>query len=74
MPMNFAEKVKVTLHLCTALIDAVAEAGSCGAPRGIMYLGFMSHGYSLGEYQIIEEMCIESGRIEKIGDLLFIIA
>ena len=56
------------LLIIRTVADAIREAGSI--PSGHLYAMLMTYGCSLSQYESIIGILVESGRVEKRGDLL----
>ena len=62
---------KAIRAIADAIVESVAEAGSMGAPSGIVYAALNSFGVNLETYQRFISALVNAGRLEQRGNLLF---
>ena len=62
------EQAKSLNVAAAGILQAVDVAGSLGAPGGVLYMGLMSSGYSIAEYQAVVGALEEGGLVLKSGD------
>lgn len=56
-----------------AILEAVAAAGTTGAPGGVIYAALMAQGCSLSQYQTLMEGLVSVRRLRREGDLYFMV-
>jgi hypothetical protein len=65
------EQIKALQAAAKMFIDAVKEAGSLGAPAGVMYAAVMGK-LSLSQFEQIMSGLVRAGKLRKEGDLYFV--
>jgi hypothetical protein len=55
-----------------AILETVKEAGSNGAPGGVLYAALMAQGCSLNQFQSLMRGIVSGGKLRQDGDLYFI--
>jgi hypothetical protein len=65
------EQIKALQAVAKMFIDAVKEAGSLGAPAGVMYAAVMGK-LSLSQFEQIMSGLVRAGKLRKEGDLYFV--
>jgi hypothetical protein len=61
-------------EVLSALVETVREAGSMGAPGGLMYAALMGHGCSLEQFETLMSVLVRLGKVSKRGDCYFPVA
>ena len=56
-----------------AILDAVKEAGSTGAPGGVLYAALLDR-MSLHQFEQIMSALVKAGKLRREGDLYFWVA
>lgn len=59
--------------VCQIFIDAVKEAGTLGAPGGVLYSAVVDK-LSLQQFESIMSVLVQTGKLRKKGDLYFWVA
>lgn len=67
--MSQVEAAKALVKVINAVICTIEETPG-GCPAGVLYAGLMSQGCSLHQWEAIERIMLESGRVVKMGDVL----
>lgn len=57
--------------ICEAIIDAVAAAGTHGAPAGVLYAALMAYGFTLEKFQNYMGALVSAGKLRQEGNLYF---
>jgi hypothetical protein len=52
----------------SAIMDAVAAAGPCGAPGGIIYAALFAQGCTLNQFQTIMDALVRAGKVTRDGE------
>jgi hypothetical protein len=65
------EKQKAVWMILETIIDSVREAGSLGAPGGVLYAALMAHGCTLEQFEAIMAALVRTGRLRKSGQLYY---
>jgi len=68
------DQVTALRAVLDAILEAVAAAGPCGAPGGVIYAALMGQGCSLSQYQTLMDGLVSVRRLRREGDLYFIVA
>jgi hypothetical protein len=71
MSARTPEQIRALALVCSAILDAVREAGSTGAPGGVIYAGLMAAGCSLAQYEAMMGTLVRIGRLERRGEIYF---
>lgn len=69
-----AQQAQALKLIVESIIEAVAAAGSLGAPGGVIYAALMQYGCSLNQYESIMSALVRAGKLRKQGDLYFTVA
>lgn len=71
--MNLTPQQAAALRaIVEAVTEAVAAAGSLGAPGGVIYAALMGHGCSLSQYESLMGAMVRAGKLRRSGHLYFI--
>ena len=60
--------VRAAAAVVEVIQDAVREAGRLS--RGLLYLALMEHGCTLAQFEQVEAVLLDGGRVRRQGDLL----
>ena len=66
------DQMKAIRMIADAIVDSVREAGSHGAPAGVLYAAMMAHGCSLENFEGLMSLLVQVGRFRKSGHLYFV--
>jgi len=65
------EQIRTLKLIIDAILEAVKEAGSNGAPGGVLYAALMAKGCSLNQFQSLMRGIVNGGKLRQEGDLYF---
>lgn len=66
------QQIALLRQIADAITDAVAAAGSFGAPSGTLYAALMAQGCTLNQYEQIMAGLVRAGRLTQSGHLYFV--
>jgi hypothetical protein len=69
--MTNAEKKSALDLILDSVVEAVAVAGSHGAPGGILYAALMRYGCTYEHFECVMSILVARGRVTKSGQLYF---
>ena len=72
--MTNTQAVQAVRAIANIIEETACEAGSLGAPSGIVYAALMGVGVSLDTYQAILDGLAKAGRVSLHGDLIKAVA
>lgn len=55
--------------ITNAVLGTIREAGSMGAPGGLLYAALSSHGFSKQQFDQLMEAMVDAGKVRRSGDL-----
>lgn len=61
----------IAIKVCKAIYETVREAGTSGAPRGVIYLAMSTLGLTYDVYLAVESKLVEAGMIRVENQCLF---
>jgi hypothetical protein len=59
------------LRAVDAVLDTIREMGRDGAPAGPLYLALMGMGCTLGQFEMLMDALVRTGKVRKQGDVYY---
>jgi hypothetical protein len=71
--MTSQQQAQAVRIVCSAIVDAVKEAGDLGAPGGVLY-AVLQASISLAQFEQLMSALVRTGKLRRDGDLYFWVA